>query len=268
MRRVLDQRGQTRSTRRTMSAARSPATTLIRRQPRLSRYSDRATSPRYCEVSTRCCSPSYSTANHEVGPAHVRGSSADSRPAREPVSASAAAESPRRRVAVGARSPSVTALPRRRGRAPLILGAGHAHADGVRRAPARRHPLKRVARASASRRSTARLTGPRRARSNAVRSMVVTAISFSRSTSSSSSVSSRATRPAGALLFGWFSSIAASSATHRAPCRAAAAEPQTTPRRRDHSQAAVVRSLSVSEPDLAAYTSGTPGDMRRAGRSG
>jgi hypothetical protein len=52
----------------------------------------------------------------------------------------------------------------------------------------------------------------------------------------------RVITPAVGLRFGIANSIGTSASTHVAPCSADAAKPQTTPRRRDHKQAAAIRS--------------------------
>lgn len=98
-----------------------------------------------------------------------------------------------------------------------------------------------VALAKASRRATASSSRPRRPRSKAVRSGVVTMRSPNRRTSLSSNSSSRVITPFGGRAFGQISSTGSSSSIHLDPCIADADNPETIASPRDHRCGAVMR---------------------------
>ena len=112
-----------------------------------------------------------------------------------------------------------------------------------------------ITRINASSRATASSRGRWRPRSNAVRARVVTGRPATRVISSSASDSLRTNNPRCALALGAINSIGMPASTHAAPCSADAATPATTARRRDHSQAPIVRSRSEGSVRFGMYTS-------------
>ena len=93
-----------------------------------------------------------------------------------------------------------------------------------------------------------------RPRSNAVRTRVVTGNPDILVISSSATRSVRGIDPSCARIFTPRSSMDTVGSTHGAPCSADAATPETTPRRRDASHAAMARSRNDGSGPLRMYT--------------